>query len=97
MKNYSFFHSHALRKFHATTIEDTNLANTLQGRKPDDITNAYFKVNPERIREKYLKYLPKLTIQETRVNILDDKGYEKIKKLEHELEKREKDLMKKFI
>lgn len=85
VKNYIFFHSHALRKFHATMIEETGLANALQGRKPDPITGAYFKVNPKRIKEKYTQYLPKLTINETKVNILNDEGYKKLEKLENEL------------
>lgn len=85
VKNYAFFRNHALRKFHTTTIEDTNLTNTLQGRKPDSITFAYFKQNPKRIKEKYIKYLPKLTIQETKVNIMNDKGYKELEKLKKEI------------
>jgi integrase len=30
VNTHNFFHPHALRKFHATTIEDTGLANALQ-------------------------------------------------------------------
>ncbi|MDR0912697.1 MAG: integrase [Methanobrevibacter sp.] len=59
---YGFFHSHALRKFHATIIEDKSLADALQGRKRDTITESYYKQNPKRIKEKYLEILPKLRI-----------------------------------
>ncbi len=58
----NFFHSHALRKFHATTIEDVDLANELQGRKSNSIKESYFKKNPKRLRERYTPYLNKLMI-----------------------------------
>lgn len=87
INNRSFFHSHALRKFHATAIEDTGLANTLQGRKADSITEAYFKKDPERIKKKYIEHLPKLTINKTVVNQLDDEGYKKLKNMEDEMVK----------
>lgn len=57
-----FFHAHALRKFHATQIEDIGLANALQGRKSNSIIESYFKKNPERLRERYLEHLNKLMI-----------------------------------
>lgn len=79
-----FFHSHALRKFHATAIEDGGLVNTLQGRKADSVTEAYFKHNPKRIKEKYLEHLSNLTINKTEVNILNDEGTKKLKKVEDE-------------
>ncbi|MCC7562090.1 MAG: integrase [Methanobrevibacter arboriphilus] len=79
---YNFFHPHALRKFNATVIEDIGFANTIQGRKSDPITEAYFKRNPERIREKYLEHLPKLTINKTIVNMVDS---EVTKELREEL------------
>lgn len=82
---YSFFHSHSIRKYHATLIEDMGLANALQGRKADSVTEAYFKHNPKRIKEKYMEHLPKLTINKTEINILNDEGTKKLKKVEAEL------------
>lgn len=61
---YGFFRSHALRKFHATVIEDKSLADALQGRRRDSITESYYKLNPERIRGRYLEVLPKLRISQ---------------------------------
>jgi site-specific recombinase XerD len=86
VNNNVFFHSHALRKFNATVIEDRDFANTIQGRKADSISEAYFKNNPKRIKERYLEYLPKLTINKTIINRIDDEGHKKIKKLEKEKE-----------
>lgn len=81
-----FFHSHALRKFNATMIEDVGFANAIQGRLADSITEAYFKHNPKRIKDKYMEHLPKLTIEETEVNIIDDEGKKEIKQLKIEKE-----------
>lgn len=47
----NFFHTHAMRKFHATTIEDVDLANALQGCKPSTIQESYFINNNKRLRE----------------------------------------------
>lgn len=80
VNHYNFFHPHALRKFHATTIEDIGLANTLQGRKSDLITETYFKNNPKRIKEKYLEHLPKLTINKTVVNTVDSEATKELRK-----------------
>ena len=85
VRKYSFFRPHALRKFHATTIEEVGLANTLQGRKADPITEAYFKKNPKRIKEEYMKHLEKLSINKVKVNVLNDKGMKELKKVKNEL------------
>jgi len=74
-----FFHSHALRKFNATAIEEEKLANTIQGRKEDSVTESYFKKDPKRIRERYKKHLDKLTVNKTYVNVINTEGYEKLK------------------
>jgi integrase len=75
---YGFFRSHALRKFHATVIEDKSLADALQGRRRDSITESYYKLNPERIKERYIEVLPKLRISQKPVEINND--YYKLKK-----------------
>ena len=59
---FGFFHSHALRKFHATVIEDKSLVDALQGRKRDLITESYYKQNPKRIKQLYLEVVHKLRI-----------------------------------
>jgi hypothetical protein len=73
---YGFFRSHSLRKFHATAIEDKSLADALQGRRRDSITESYYKLNPERIRERYLEVLPKLRISQKPVNNMNDDYYQ---------------------
>lgn len=87
-----FFHSHSLRKFQATVIEEESLVNKLQGRKSNPIKEAYFKNNPNRIKQEYIKHLHKLTINKTETYTIESKEYKKIKK---ELEKNKKELKSK--
>jgi hypothetical protein len=76
----NFFHSHALRKFHATTIEDVDLANALQGRKSNPIKEAYFKKNPKRLRERYIPHLNKLMINRVETFNVASEEYQELKK-----------------
>ena len=62
-----YYHPHNLRRFHASTIEEFDLANALEGRKPSVIREAYFKNNPERLREEYKKQVSKLSLLDTRL------------------------------
>lgn len=97
----NFFHSHALRKFHATTIGNRDLVNALQGRKPDSTTGAYFKDKPERLREEYIKIVHKLTIGKTETFTLKSKEFLKlenenrsIKENQEKIEKTLEDLVR---
>jgi hypothetical protein len=86
----NFFHSHALRKFHATTIEDVDLANELQGRKSNPIKEAYFKKNPKRLRERYTPYLNKLMINRAETFTIESEEFKTVKR---ELDKQKKQNM----
>lgn len=88
---YNFFHSHALRKFNATTIRDVGFANKIQGRKSDRITEAYFKTNPELIRQEYMKYIPDLTIRDTEVKVITPKDYKDLENKVNDTEERLKE------
>ena len=79
----NFFHSHALRKFHATTIEDVDLANELQGRKSNAIKEAYFKKNPKRLRERYTPYLNKLMINRAETFSIESEEFKTVKRELH--------------
>jgi integrase len=76
----NFFHSHALRKFHATTIEDVDLANSLQGRKSNPIKESYFKNNPKRLRERYIPYLNKLMINRVETFSIESEEFKTVKR-----------------
>jgi hypothetical protein len=76
--HYGFFRSHSLRKFHATTIEDKSLADALQGRKRDSVTESYYKQNPKRIKERYKEVVHKLMIFDKIDNINKTKKQKEI-------------------
>lgn len=86
-----FFHSHALRKFQATAIEDVDLANAFQGRKPKPVTESYFKKNPKRVRERYIPHLNKLMINKVETFTIEGEEAKKIKKENKELKKKTED------
>jgi integrase len=90
-----FFHAHGLRKFHATSIEDIGLANTLQGRKSNSIVESYFKKNPKRLRERYLEHLNKLMINKVETFNIKSDEYLRLEKDNQMKEDRLKELEKK--
>ena len=81
-----YFSSHRIRALHASLIEDKNLANYLEGRKPDPITQAYFKRDKDRLREKYKTHMHKFTIYANYMVMINSEAYEQLKE-----ENKEKD------
>lgn len=61
VRNYNRFTSHMLRRYHASTLKseglDKDTINTLQGKGQNPTDEAYFKVNPSKLKEKYVKYM----------------------------------------
>ena len=89
---HRFFTSHKIRKFHATTIGNREIANQLQGRKEDSITETYFKKDPKKIKQDYMKYIEKLSVYEKyKVEYIIDENYKKVQEENKEL----KEAMKK--
>lgn len=60
---YRRFRSHALRKFMASNIKlSRDYVDSLQGRSKDSVGEAYFKTNPEELREIYMRNMHNVTI-----------------------------------
>ncbi|MGN0177396.1 MAG: hypothetical protein ACI389_06155 [Methanobrevibacter sp.] len=88
IKNYYYFSSHRLRKRHASIIGNYDLANYLQGRKPDNkIKETYYFNNPKKVKEEYLKHLNELTIYESNYKDIYSEEYEELLKENEELRK----------
>ena len=55
-----------LRRYHASTLEDAGMdpetINRLQGKSRSPTDEAYFKNNPEKLKEKYMKFMHALYI-----------------------------------
>ena len=59
-----FFTCHQMRRLNANIIDNVRLVHMIQGKKFDTTVEAYFKRDPNKIRDKYKKYIPSLTIYE---------------------------------
>lgn len=61
VRTFNRFTSHMLRRYHASTLQsegmDKETVNRLQGKGQNPTDDAYFKVNPEKLREKYIEYM----------------------------------------
>lgn len=61
VRKYNRFTSHMLRRYHASTLKDDGLdkdtVNTLQGKGQNPTDDAYFKVNPLKLKEKYKQHM----------------------------------------
>ena len=97
VKNYFYFSSHRLRKRHASLIENENLANFLQGRKPDRIKETYFLNRPERVKEEYVRHINKLTINETNFKDIYSEEYQELleenKRLQEQVDSQKQEII----
>lgn len=65
-RKYSKFRSHTMRKFHASNLGGgTELIDELQGRGKSQVHEAYIKDKPAEIKQKYMKYMNNILINET--------------------------------
>lgn len=80
IKNYYYFGCHRLRKRHASLlIRDKELANYLEGRKEDKLTQTYFFEDPEKVRDEYKRHIPALTIGKAEYYGVASEEYEELK------------------
>lgn len=67
--------SHGFRKFFATTLERNRVPHLstrwLMGHTIDPVTSAYFKVDPELLREDYITVLDQLTTDRVQIKIIN--------------------------
>ena len=77
---YRYFHAHALRKYFATQLlkaeMDSMTIDFLSGRTISKTRQAYFKADPEKLREKYIQTVNLLTINdEYKIQNREEKQY----------------------
>lgn len=76
---YSPWRSHSLRKYFISTIinniGDHTLADFLAGHKIDNIKRTYWKADPEKIKERYMRVFEYLSIDEVKVKSIETEGY----------------------
>jgi integrase len=92
----SFFRSHAMRKYFATTISEhiSKLkVDRLLGHRVDDQTNSYFKTNLPELKEAYIKAIPFISIEDTEVKILESEDKKRLNELENKYKELEQILI----
>lgn len=67
--NYNRLRPHMLRKYHASQLAESGMStdhiNLLQGRKLQGVAHeSYIRINPETLKEEYIKALPYLVIED---------------------------------
>lgn len=80
---YGFWRSHGLRKYFISTIinetGDHVLADYLVGHKISAIKRAYWKADPNKLKQKYMEVLEFLSIDEIKVKSVKSKEYIELK------------------
>lgn len=80
---WSLVRAHNLRKYFNSTLlnngADIFFTDYLMGHKIDQMHEAYYRADPVKLREKYIKYLPFLSIEDTEVKIVESAEYNELK------------------
>lgn len=78
---YRYWRSHSLRQYFITTIIDDRgdymVAQYLAGHKISDQDRTYWRANPDKLRKRYLKALPYLSLDQGRILTFESEEYQK--------------------
>jgi integrase len=84
---YSFWRAHSLRKYFISTIMnkigDKVMADFLAGHKISDVDRAYWYMDPKDLKNRYLKALPYLSIDQVKVKDIKSDDFKRIEELEN--------------
>jgi integrase len=95
---YSFWRAHSLRKYFISTIMnkigDKVMADFLAGHKISNVDRAYWYMDPKDLKNRYLKALPYLSIDQVKVKDIKSDDFKRIEELEKYQEYMTKHLIK---
>jgi site-specific recombinase XerD len=95
---FSYWRAHGMRKYFISTIVneigDWELANFLVGHKIPDVNKAYWYVNPEKLKQKYQKILPYLSIDGAKVRDIKSEEFKKLEAHEKILDEIQSKMLK---
>jgi len=87
---WQYFRAHNLRKFFNSTLlnngADIFITDYLMGHMIDPTHEAYFKADPVKLRERYMLYVPFLSIESVETRVLESDAYAKLEQRMAELE-----------
>ncbi|MCE7698305.1 MAG: site-specific integrase, partial [Methanobacterium paludis] len=96
--SYSYWRSHALRKYFISTISnkigEKTIANYMAGHKISDQDRTYWRTNPEDLKKYYLKALPYLSLDKAKVKDVETKEFKIIMEDSKRKDKKIEDLEK---
>lgn len=83
--NFYILYVHSLRKYFATTLEKNKVPHLvtrwLLGHSLDGTTGAYFKADPDTLKEDYLEVVNELSIKDIEVKSIDSPEYKELKEM----------------
>ncbi len=90
---YNYFGCHRVRHYHYTQIDDSNLANRLEGRTLKDVIDKTYDHNddPEELRERYKEHMHKFAIFDRYDVMLNSEAYNQLLDEKNELEQQLKE------
>ena len=79
---FSIVRPHALRKFFSSTLlnngADIWFVDYLMGHRIDSTHEAYFRADPDKLKQRYMQYLPFLSLSETGVRTVESSEYHRL-------------------
>ncbi len=80
---WSLVRAHNLRKYFNSTLlnngADIFFTDYLMGHKIDQMHEAYYRADPVKLREKYMRSLPFLSLEDTEVKMIESPEYQELK------------------
>ncbi|MEE0943280.1 MAG: hypothetical protein UIB63_09235 [Methanobrevibacter sp.] len=95
---YNYFGCHRVRHYHYTQIDDSNLANRLEGRTLKDVIDKTYDHNddPEELRERYKEHMHKFAIFDRYDVMLNSEAYNQILEEKNDLEQQLKETKEEY-
>lgn len=95
---YNYFGCHRVRHYHYTQIDDSNLANRLEGRTLKDVIDKTYDHNddPEELRERYKEHMHKFAIFDRYDVMLNSEAYNQLLDENNDLEQQLKESKRKI-
>lgn len=95
---YNYFGCHRLRHHHYTQIDDSNLANRLEGRTLKDVIDKTYDHNddPEELRERYKEHMHKFAIFDRYDVMLNSEAYNQLLNEKNDLEQQLKETKEEY-
>jgi len=80
--DWATIRSHNMRKYFNSALlnagADIFFVDFIMGHKIDETRAAYFRADPVKLKERYIKYLPFISIEKTETRVIESQGYQEL-------------------